>query len=253
MTVSSKQHRDPMHFINLAGYKFVSLDGLDDLKAMLERRCRELGLKGTILLSFEGINVVLAGREETTNSFQAAIHADPRLADLRFKRSVSTYQPFDRMLVKIKKEIITLRMPGVDPAKERAPAVAPAELKRWLDEGLDIVLLDTRNAFEVDAGTFDNAMDLRLSSFGQFAQAADRLDPSLKDKTIVTFCTGGIRCEKAAPVLIGKGFCKVFQLDGGILQYFEECGDAHFKGHCFVFDQRVALDGNLEPEVADTQ
>ncbi len=114
------------------------------------------------------------------------------------------------------------------------------------------MLLDTRNAFEVEAGTFHNALDMRLSSFGQFARAVDRLDPSLKDKTVVTFCTGGIRCEKAAPVLIGKGFRHVYQLDGGILQYFEECGDAHFRGHCFVFDQRVALDGNLQPAVAPT-
>jgi UPF0176 protein len=242
-----------MQFINLAGYKFVSLDGLDDLRALLDRRCRELELKGTILLSFEGINVVLAGGEEVTTEFQKLVRADPRLADLRFKCSESAFQPFDRMRVKIKKEIITLRVPGLDPAKERAPAVAPAELKRWLDEGREVVLLDTRNAFEVDAGTFDNAIDLRLSSFGQFDQAADNLDPVLKDKTIVTFCTGGIRCEKAAPVLIGKGFQNVFQLDGGILQYFEECGDAHFTGRCFVFDQRVALDGNLEPAVSNTQ
>jgi UPF0176 protein len=242
-----------MQFINLAGYKFVSLDGLDDLKATLQQHCQDLELKGTILLSFEGINIVLAGTEEGVASFQAAMRADPRFADLRFKRSASAYQPFERMLVKIKKEIITLRVPGLDPAKERAPAVAPAELKRWLDEGREVVLLDTRNAFEVEAGTFDGALDLRLSSFGQFAAAADRLDASLKDKTIVTFCTGGIRCEKAAPVLIGKGFRNVFQLDGGILQYFEECGDAHFNGRCFVFDQRVALDGNLEPAVGDTQ
>ncbi len=242
-----------MQFINLAGYKFVSLDGLDDLKATLEGHCRNLQLKGTILLSFEGINVVLAGSEEAASGFQALIDADPRLAGLRFKRSVSAFQPFDRMLVKIKKEIITLRVPGLDPARKRAPTVTPVELKRWLDEGREVVLLDTRNAFEVDAGTFDNAMDLRLSSFGQFAQAADGLDPSLKDKTIVTFCTGGIRCEKAAPVLIGKGFNDVFQLDGGILQYFEDCGDAYFRGRCFVFDQRVTLDGNLEPEVANTR
>jgi len=242
-----------MEFINLAGYKFVALDGLDDLKALLDRRCRELALKGTILLSFEGINVVLAGSDKATTSFQASIHADPRFAGLRFKRSESAYQPFDRIRVKIKKEIITLRMPGVDPAKARAPAIAPAQLKRWLDEGREVVLLDTRNAFEVDVGTFDNAMHLRLGSFGQFAQAADSLDPSLKDKTVVTFCTGGIRCEKAAPVLIGKGFRNVFQLDGGILHYFDECGDAHFKGRCFVFDQRVALDANLQPEVASTQ
>ena len=243
-----------MPLINLAGYKFVSLDGLDDLKASLERHCHELKLKGTILLSFEGINVVLAGSKEATMQFQNMVSAaDPRLAGLQFKRSLSAYQPFDRMLVKIKKEIITLRVPGLDPAKKRAPSVTPAELKRWLDEGLEVVLLDTRNAFEVDAGTFDKALDLRLNSFGQFAQAANELDPSLKDKTVVTFCTGGIRCEKAAPVLLGKGFRTVFQLDGGILQYFEECGNAHFNGLCFVFDKRGALDGNLNPAVANTQ
>jgi UPF0176 protein len=239
-----------MQFINLAGYKFVSLDGLDDLKATLQQHCHNQELKGTVLLSFEGINVVLAGSEKGVASFEAALRADPRLAGLRFKRSVSAFQPFERMLVKIKQEIITLRVPGLDPAKQRAPAIAPAELKRWLDEGREVVLLDTRNAFEVDAGTFDGARDLRLGSFGQFAAAADGLDAALKDKTIVTFCTGGIRCEKAAPVLISKGFRNVFQLDGGILQYFEECGDAHFRGHCFVFDQRVALDGNLQPMYA---
>ena len=242
-----------MPFINLAGYKFVSLDGLADLKATLEQRCRALDLRGTILLSFEGINAVLAGSEDATTQFQALVDADPRLADLHFKRSLSAYQPFDRMLVKIKKEIITLGVPGLDPAKERAPTVTPAELKRWLDQGREVVLLDTRNAFEVDAGTFDKALDLRLNSFSEFAQAAVELDPSLKDKTVVIFCTGGIRCEKAAPVLIGKGFHNVFQLDGGILQYFEECGNAHFNGLCFVFDQRVALDGNLNPAVTNTQ
>ena len=242
-----------MRFINLAGYKFVPLERLPELKAGLKECCGELGLKGTILLSPEGINTIVSGSKPEVTRFKAFVHADSRLAELRFKESVSSYPPFKRMLVKIKKEIITLRVPGLNPAAQRAPALAPAELKRWLDEGCEVVLLDTRNALEVDAGTFDNAMDLRLSSFGQFAQAADRLDPSLKDKTIVTFCTGGIRCEKAAPVLIGKGFRKVFQLDGGILQYFEECGDAHFNGRCFVFDERVALDGNLEPEVADTQ
>jgi len=157
------------------------------------------------------------------------------------------------MLIKIKREIIALRLPGLDPAGRRAPAVAPAELKRWLDEGREVVLLDTRNAFEVETGTFRNAVHLGLKSFGEFPRAADKLDESLKGKTVVAFCTGGIRCEKAAPVLIQKGFRSVFQLEGGILQYFEECGDAHFNGRCFVFDERVALDGNLEPEVADTQ
>ena len=242
-----------MSFINLAGYKFTALDALDDLKAVLARRCRELELKGTILLSIEGINIVIAGRKAAVSVFQDLILADPRLADLRFKRSESAFQPFDRMLVKIKPEIITLRVPGIDPAKQRAPAIAPAQLKSWLDEGREVVLLDTRNAFEVEAGTFDNAIHLKLNAFGEFIKAADALDPALKDKTVVTFCTGGIRCEKAAPVLIAKGFRDVYQLDGGILQYFEDRGDAHFKGRCIVFDQRVALDGNLQPEVTGTQ
>lgn len=242
-----------MQFINLAGYKFVALDGLPELKSALTSRCRAFGLKGTILLSPEGINVIVAGTAEAASQFTTLIRDDQRLADLHFKESLSDYPPFERMLVKIKKEIITLRVPGVDPATNRAPAISPQVLKRWIDEGRDVVLLDTRNAFEVETGTFRNALHLNLKSFGQFPKAAAALDPALKDRTVVTFCTGGIRCEKAAPVLQQQGFREVYQLDGGILQYFEDCGDAHFQGHCFVFDQRTALDGRLQPETANGQ
>jgi UPF0176 protein len=242
-----------MRFINLAGYKFVPLEYLPELKAGLKGLCGEVGLKGTILVSPEGINIFVAGSVPAVNRFKAFVHADSRLAGLRFKQSVSSYQPFKRMLVKIRKEIITLRVPGVDPAAQRAPAVTPAELKRWLDEGRDVVLLDTRNAFEVKTGTFREAVHLNLKSFGEFPRAVDKLDESFKGKTVVAFCTGGIRCEKAAPVLIQKGFRSVFQLEGGILQYFEDCGAAHFRGRCFVFDQRSALDGNLDPELAGAQ
>ena len=242
-----------MQFINLAGYKFVKLDGLAELRASLRSQCQHLGLKGTILVSPEGINVFVAGPEREIGEFKALLLADDRLVGLRFKESRSSAQPFKRMLVKIKPEIITLRVPGVDPASNPAPALAPAELKRWLDEGREVVLLDTRNAFEVEAGTFRNALHLNLKAFGQFPQAIDRLAPSLKNKTVVTFCTGGIRCEKAAPVLIGKGFCDVYQLQGGILQYFEDCGAAHFNGRCFVFDERNTLDGELRPEAVKAQ
>jgi UPF0176 protein len=237
-----------MPIINLAGYKFIPLDRLDILKTAFKSRCANLGLKGTILLSPEGINIFVAGPEGAIGEFIGFVRTDSRFADLHFKRSLSEFQPFGRMLVKVKKEIITLRVPGLEPGVHRAPAVTPAELKRWLDEGRDVVLIDTRNGFEVEAGTFDNALDLGLKSFGEFPAAVDRLDTSLREKTIVTFCTGGIRCEKAAPVMIGKGFRNVFQLDGGILQYFEECGNAHFHGRCVVFDQRVALDGSLNPQ-----
>lgn len=237
-----------MQFINLAGYKFVKLDGLPELRASVRQRCQDLGLKGSILVSPEGINAFIVGTEQEIGTFKAWLRTDARFAGLRFKESRSAGQPFKRMLVKIKPEIITLRVPGLDPATNPAPALAPAELKRWLDEGRHVVLLDTRNAFEVEAGTFRNALHLDLKAFGQFPQAADGLDPSLKDKTIVTFCTGGIRCEKAAPVLIGKGFRDVYQLQGGILQYFEDCGATHFDGRCFVFDERNTLDGELRPE-----
>ena len=238
-----------MQFINLAGYRFVALDGLDARKAAFREKCANLALKGTVLLSPEGINLFAAGSEDSCAAFVEFVRADPSFADLRFKRSVSSFLPFDRMLVKIKKEIITLRSPGPDPATQRAAEVSAAELKGWLDEGRDVVLIDARNEFEVAAGSFKDAIDLKLKSFGEFPAAVDRLDPALKDKTIVTFCTGGIRCEKAAPVMTGKGFKNVFQLEGGILQYFEDCGDAHFAGRCFVFDHRVELDGNLATAV----
>ncbi len=242
-----------MRFINLAGYKFVPLEGLPELKAALKEFCGERGLKGTILVSPEGINIFVSGSGPAVTRFKTFVHADSRFAGLRFRESVSSYQPFKRMLVKIKEEVITLRVSGLDPAAQRAPAVTPAELKRWLDDGREVVLLDTRNAFEVNTGTFREAVHLNLKSFGEFPRAVDKLDESLKVKTIVAFCTGGIRCEKAAPVLLQKGFRSVFQLEGGILQYFEDCGDAHFKGRCFVFDQRSALDGNLDPELAGAE
>jgi UPF0176 protein len=242
-----------MRFINLAGYKFVALEHLPELKSGFKEFCGELGLKGTILLSPEGINLFVSGSKPEVISFKAFVHADSRLAGLRFKESVSSYPPFKRMLVKIRKEIITLRVPGLDLAAQRAPAVTPVELRRWLDEGREVVLLDTRNAFEVETGTFRDAVHLNLKSFGEFPQAAEKLEESLKGKTIVAFCTGGIRCEKAALVLIQKGFRNVFQLEGGILQYFEDCCEAHFNGRCFVFDRRTALDGNLNPELAGAQ
>jgi UPF0176 protein len=237
-----------MEFLNLAGYRFVKLDGLPALRDALRATCRALALKGTILLSPEGINLFIAGTDGNVGAFRNALEKDDRFAGMRFKESRSAAQPFRRMLVKVKPEIITLRVPGLDPGARPAPSLPPAQLKRWLDEGRDVVLLDTRNAFEVEAGSFRQAIHLGLKSFGQFPQAADALDPALKDKTIVAFCTGGIRCEKAAPLLLQKGFRDVYQLEGGILQYFEDCGSAHFDGRCFVFDERTSLDGNLRPE-----
>ena len=160
-------------------------------------------------------------------------------------------QPFRRMLVRIKREIIAFGVPGIDPAKRTSPKLAPAQLKQWLDEGRKLILYDTRNDYEVKLGTFRNALPIGIQHFRQFPQAADRLPKELKQQPLVMFCTGGIRCEKAGPFLQQQGFEQVFQLEGGILKYFEDCGNAHYQGECFVFDQRVGLNAGLDETPSD--
>jgi UPF0176 protein len=234
-----------MQYLNVAGYKFVTLDELPALRERLRARTAALELRGTILLAPEGINLFLAGETQKLESFLGELAGDARFADLPVKRSYSATQPFTRMLVRLKREIITMKEPDVRPAKRPAPRLAPKELKRWLDEGREVVLLDTRNEFEAELGTFKGALRLGLQSFSEFGAAVRPHAEVLREKTVVTFCTGGIRCEKAAPYLLERGFKDVYQLDGGILKYFEECGDAHYEGECFVFDKRVALDAQL--------
>ena len=156
------------------------------------------------------------------------------------------------MLVKIKREIITMKHPLIQPELGRAPIVKPADLKRWLDQGHDdagkpVVMLETRNAFEVDVGTFENTIDYRIEKFSDFPDVIAAHKAELAGKTVVTFCTGGIRCEKAAIHMKNVGFDSVYQLDGGILKYFEVAGGAHYQGDCFVFDRRTALNPQLEP------
>ena len=232
---------------NIAAYKFVSLDNLPARRDDLKSRCAALQLKGTILLAPEGINLFLAGDEENIATFKAELRGDRAFAAIQFKDSFSDHQPFGKLLVKVKNEIIPFGMAHINPAEQPAERLSARTLKAWLDEGRDVVLLDTRNGFEVKHGTFANAQDFGIDYFRDFPAAAMHADASLKDKTIVTFCTGGIRCEKAAPYLLQQGFKNVFQLDGGILKYFEECGNAHFQGECFVFDERIALDADLNP------
>lgn len=235
-----------MSILNVAAYKFVELDELAPLREKLVDAANSLGLRGTILLAREGVNMFIAGEDAALQSFLDVLTADSRFAGMPLKRSWSQEQPFNRMLVKIKKEIIPFGRPDIDPGQHPAPRISPQELKAWLDSGRRITLLDTRNDYEVRLGTFAGAIDFGLKHFRDFPAALEAADPELKDEPIVTFCTGGIRCEKAAPLLINEGFREVYQLDGGILAYFEQCGDAHFDGECFVFDRRVALDPNLE-------
>lgn len=189
--------------------------------------------------------MVLAAREDKIQAFGEFLRSDERFSDMVFKESISNTQPFNRMLVRLKKEIIAFDM-HFDPSKDQGKYVDPKTLKAWLDGKEDVVLLDTRNDYEVEMGSFSKALKPPMKSFKDFKQVVQDLDPSLKDKTIVTFCTGGVRCEKAAPYMEQQGFKNVYQIDGGILKYFEECGGDHWDGECFVFDQRVSVDPKLE-------
>jgi UPF0176 protein len=235
-----------MSFLNIAAYKFIALNELPTLRTVLKARCMEHDLLGTILISPEGINLMLVGTENNVRHFQNYLQNDTRFTDLYYKESYSQEKTFNRMLVKIKKEIIAFGIPTVDPIHQQAPYVKPAELKQWLDEKRDVVLLDTRNDYEVRLGTFENAADLGIHHFRDFPKAIQENKSLPKDKTIVTFCTGGIRCEKAALFLQQEGYRNVYQLEGGILDYFAACGNAHYQGECFIFDRRVGLNSQLE-------
>lgn len=238
----------PASIVNLSAYRFTpfAAEELPALRAQLMASTRDLGLRGTVLLATEGINLFVAGPRDATDAFMVGLRALPGLADLEPKESFSDEQPFNRMLVKIKKEIIAFGVEGIDPARRPAPRLDPRELKRWLDEGRPVTLLDTRNDYEVKLGTFQNAVVPVLDHFREFPDVVRALPVELKQRPVVTFCTGGIRCEKAAPFLVREGFSEVYQLEGGILKYFELCGGAHFEGECFVFDRRVGVDARLQ-------
>lgn len=230
---------------NIAAYQFASLTDLKTLRDELIDFCKSRGLRGTILLSTEGINLFVAGASEPVEALLTRLREVPGLETLTAKYSESTAQPFTRMLVRIKKEIIAFGVDGIEPARRTSPKLAPAELKRWLDEGRPVTLLDTRNDYEVRLGTFHNALTLDIDHFRQFPKAVESLPEDLKKQPVVMFCTGGIRCEKAGPYMEREGFEHIYQLDGGILKYFEDCGHAHYDGECFVFDHRVGVDPAL--------
>ena len=235
-------------YTNVSTYCFAELHGLKELRAELLEKCSGWSLKGTILLSEEGINLFVAGEQISVNALMDRLHAIPGLEDLSPKLSYSDEQPFNRMLVRLKKEIISFGIEGVNPAKRTSAKLPPQVLKQWLDEGKPVTLLDTRNDYEVKLGTFKGAIDPDIKSFRGFPDAVRDLPEELREQPVVMFCTGGIRCEKAGPFMEMEGFKNIYQLEGGILKYFEECGGDHYQGDCFVFDQRVGVD----PALAET-
>lgn len=237
--------------LNIAAYLFVSLDDLSALRTKMLDECNTRELKGTILLTGEGINMFLAGKEGAMRGFLDWLRADSRFEPLEAKESWSDQQPFKKMLIKLKTEIIRMNHPAIRPEEGRAKFITPKKLQEWLDRGTDdlgrpVVMLDTRNAFEVDYGTFENALHFNIQKFTEFPEAIAAHKEQLADKTVVSFCTGGIRCEKSGLYMREIGMEHSYQLEGGILKYFEEVGSSHYKGSCFVFDQREALEPTLD-------
>lgn len=238
---------------NIAAYHFTEVADPSALAGAVREQAERQGLLGSVLVAGEGINLFLAGEPDGIEAFLSWLRIDPRFTAIQVKHSDSATRPFARLKVKLKQEIISFRRAGSAPlARERAPAVAPADLARWIEQGTDdsgrrLVLLDTRNREEVVHGTFEHAMTLPIDKFTDLPAALEPHRPALADATVVSFCTGGIRCEKAALWMRDSGMDNVLQLEGGILGYFEQVGGLGYEGGCFVFDERVALDPQLRP------
>lgn len=228
--------------LNIAGYRFISLADLTQLQRRFKEQCEACDLLGTILLSNEGININMAGTPTNVQAFKDLLGNDSRFANMRFHECESDFLPFNFLKIKIKPEIITMRTEGIHPEITPGPDITPQEFKRWMDEKRDFTILDTRNDYEVQFGTFENAINPQIEDFCEFKTSTQNLD---QEKPVVMFCTGGIRCEKASLYLLQNGFKEVYQLQGGILNYFKEVGGDHFNGDCFVFDERTAVDTNL--------
>jgi UPF0176 protein len=239
--------------VNVSGYRFVHLEYLPLIQADMHAALLETGVLGTILIAEEGINVALAGSEVQVSAAREYLDSDERFGRLWLKESMSDVVPFSKLKVRIRHEIIAFDGPDARVKQlERpvAPAITPENLQHWIESDKDFTLLDTRNIYEIESGTFEQAEHLNIAHFRDFQSAvhkaleAGTLNP---DKPVVTFCTGGIRCEKAAPWLMEQGFSEVHQIDGGVLNYFERTGGAHWDGDCFVFDDRVEVDKALSP------
>ena len=240
--------------LNIAAYRFVRIADPQGLAAEVRAFAETSALRGTVLVAPEGINLFLAGEQAAVRAFIAWLRDDARFADIVPKESASRLQPFARLKVKVKPEIISFRRDGASPLDARAPAVSAATLSRWIGQGTDddgrrLVLLDTRNREEIGHGTFAGALTLPIDNFTELPEALALHRDALADATVVSFCTGGIRCEKAVPWLRDDGMDNLLQLEGGILGYFENVGGAGYDGRCFVFDERVALDPGLTPLV----
>ncbi len=237
-----------MSLVVAAFYKFVSLPDFAEKQQPLLDYCQAQGVKGTILLAKEGINGTIAGQGEKIDSVLSFLRSDSRFADLEHKESSAEEAPFERMKVRLKKEIVTLGLPEVDPSQQVGNYVNAKDWNALISDP-EVVVIDTRNDYEVKIGTFKGADNPETESFREFPEYVQRhLDPR-KHKKVAMFCTGGIRCEKASSLMISQGFTEVYHLKGGILKYLEEVPteESLWEGECFVFDERIAVRHSLEP------
>ncbi|MGH1538543.1 MAG: rhodanese-like domain-containing protein [Gammaproteobacteria bacterium] len=251
---------------NIAGYQFTEIDDVEKVFENAQSICSETHIKGNIFISPEGINLGLASTQNDIEYFLQQMESLCGLNNLLLNTTYSDYIPFKRLLIKIRKELVPTKplptdhpsaanskpfLNNIDKIEKNAQYLSNDELKQWLDEGKDITLLDMRNEFEVNLGSFENATHLEIRNFRDIIQIESKINELPKDKPLVTFCTGGIRCEKGANILAQNGFDQVFQLEGGIIKYIEKYKNQHWRGECFVFDDRVCLDANLLP--SDTE
>lgn len=228
-------------------YKFVALGDFETLREPLLEKMRALNLRGTIILALEGINGGFAGKREEMDIFYQYIRNDSRFSDLKFKETYDDQNPFDKAKVKLRKEIVTMGVQGVDPLKTSGTYLSPEEWHDFIKDP-DVIIIDTRNDYEYELGTFKNAVNPSTENFREFPEYVEKHLSDKKDKKIAMFCTGGIRCEKSTAFLKDQGFQNVYQLHDGILNYIETIPENQslWEGKCFVFDDRVAVDQKLE-------
>lgn len=235
--------KQQMQYQILLFYKYVHIENPKQFVEEQRKLCEQLGLKGRILIAHEGINGTLEGTTENTEKYMAHMVADPRFVDIHWKKSVGIGDAFPRLRIRLRKEIVTTNITDVElnPAKETATHLKPEELHEWYREGKKFKVIDMRNTYEIAVGTFKDSVDPETMNFRDLPNSLEKLKVH-KDETIVTVCTGGVRCEKASQYLRTQGFKDVYQLDGGIVTYMEKYPGQDFEGTLYVFDKRKTMD-----------